>query len=225
MNSDWYIAVLEEYKSLRSEAVTARDAQLSVLRLGVALVAALIGLGVTLRSENFLGGILLSIVVPVFVILTFELWIGEIQRSVRAGAVVAAIEERLANIFRHEGLAPPMGWELWLRSRPHNPSWPDSPRASQQQRDSVIRALVISGFLFFIALGSCILGIHFLWHDKYRAATYITGSVVGIGLVLLVVRAFFAMRGIRHRDAVPSSDELWPAAAALANLPQNVPAL
>lgn len=200
---------MEEYKSLRAEAVTARDAQLSVLRLAVPLLAALIGLGVTLRAESFLGAFLLSIVVPVIVILTFELWIGEIQRSVRAGAVVGAIEERLRKVFAESGLAPPMGWELWLRNAAPG-IWPNMNRTSQQERESVIRALIISGFLLLIALGSYGLGLHFLWHQEYKTLMYVTAGAVGVGLLLLGVRIYYAVRGLIHRNEIPNPQELWP---------------
>lgn len=177
------------------------------------LLAALIGLGVTLRSESFLGAFLLSVVVPVIVILTFELWIGEIQRSVRAGAVVAAIEDRLRSIFADSGLGPPMGWELWLRSAAPG-IWPNPNKTSQQERDSVVRALIISGFLLFIALGSYGLGLHFFWHDKYRTLMYVTAAVVGVSLLLLGVRIRFAVRGLIHRNEIPRQQELWPETSA-----------
>lgn len=210
MDGDWYKAVLEEYKSLRSEAVTARDAQLLVLRLGIALIAALIALGVGLRTENFIGGVLLGIVVPVMTGLTFELWIGEIRRSVRAGAVVAAIEKRLGEHFRGSAFGPPMGWEMWLRRRPpKGDGWPSKFAKSQQEHDSVVLALVISGFLLIVSVGSCALGIHFLWHEKYRSLTYVAGSVMAAGHILLMVRAYYAVHGIRLRDAPPNPANVW----------------
>jgi hypothetical protein len=206
MDSDWYTAVLEEYKSLRAEAVTARDAQLSVLRIGVALIAGLIALGATLRNEEFLGGLLLSVIVPILVILTLELWIGEIQRSVRAGAFVAAIEHRLALLFAEKDLDPPLAWETWLRNKSDASGIAVT---SQQQKDSLVRSLVISGFLFLVAGGSCGLGLHFLWHHEYRSMTYAVGISVGISLVLLLVRAGFAVNGIKRRESAPDSGKVW----------------
>lgn len=209
MDDYWFRSMIEEYRSLRSEAVKAREAALRTLQLGVALVAALVGLGVTLRSEKFLGGGLLSVVVPVMVGFTFELWIGEIRRSVRAGAIVAAIEQRLAQYFKDDSLGPPMGWETWLR-RPAKNSYPvvDEGR-SQQEHDSLVLALAISAFLFIVALGSCVLGLHFMWHDKYSGATEVVGVVIGVGLILLVVRAYFAVHGIKLRDKPPDPSTVW----------------
>lgn len=209
MDDYWFRSMIEEYRSLRSEAVKAREAALRTLQLGVALVAALVGLGVTLRSEKFLGGGLLSVVVPVMVGFTFELWIGEIRRSVRAGAIVAAIEQRLARYFKEDPLGPPMGWETWLRRPASNDGNPIDEGRSQQEHDSLVLALAISAFLFVVALGSCVLGLHFMWHDKYRGATEVVGVVIGVGLILLVVRACFAVHGIRLRDKPPEPGNVW----------------
>lgn len=212
LNPEWYTAVLEEYKSLRSEAVTARDAQLSVLRLAVPLLAALIGLGVTQKDESFIGPLLLSVVVPSIVILTFELWIGEIQRSVRAGSVVAAIERRLGDVFESHHLGPPMGWEQWLRI-PAKGGWPNIAKSSQQQHDSVVRVTVISVFLLVLAGCSLVLGLHFLWHNKYETLMWVNLVLVAGSIFFLIGRVIFAVFGIRSRDTVPDREEIWPAKA------------
>jgi hypothetical protein len=222
MDEYWYKTAIEEYRSLRSEAVKTREAALSTLQLGVALVAALVGLGVTLRSEKFLGAGLLSVVVPVMVGFTFELWIGEIRRSVRAGAIVAAIEQRFAQYFKDDPLGPPMGWETWLRRPASNGGYPVTKGRSQQEHDSLVLALAISAFLFVVAAGSCVLGLHFMWHAKYDGATEVVGIAMGVGLILLVVRAGFAVHGIRLRDNPPRPRDVWrfeehPAQTAGAN--------
>jgi hypothetical protein len=210
VNSEWYNAVFEEYRSLRAEAVSARDAQLSILALAIPLLAALLGLGVSLREESFLGGFLLSIIVPVVVFITFELLIGEIRRSIRAGAVVAAIEGRLGDVLGEPGVGPPMGWERWLRRPLSGGSWPYREKASQQKRDSVVRALVISLLLFFIAGGGYGLGLHFLWHYGYGTTAGIVAAAVGALLIVLVVRIAYAVRDLESRDAPPSAADVWP---------------
>ncbi len=206
---NWYSAVLEEYKSLRSEAVTARDAQLATLRIAVPLLAALIGLGATLRDQSFVGGLVLSVAVPLVVFLTSEMLIGEINRSLRAGAAVAAIEQRLDDLFRGYEPGPPMGWERWLRRRAE-PTWGIRRRLSQQERESVVRALVISAFLLLVALGSYIVGLHFMWHNDCRTAMYITGASLGALFIAYGIRAFVGVRNIRDRHEVPPVGEIWP---------------
>lgn len=206
---DWYLGVLEEYRSLRTEATTARDAQLSILRLAVPLLAALIGLGVSLRNgESLVAGLLLLAAVPAIAALTFEMWLGEIQRSVRAGSVVGAIEQRLGELFKGRADGPPMGWELWLR-RPDHPPYPKPPSPSQQQHDSVVTAMVISAFLLLVALVSAALGFYFLRHNDYSAVSYAVGGTVVVSLLALVERARRAVRGLRHRNNVPKPADVW----------------
>lgn len=212
MDDQWFTAAIEEYRSLRSEAVKAREAQLRVLQLGVALIAALVGLGVGLRSEKVLAGLFLSVVVPVMVGLTFELWIGEIRRTVRAGAFVAAIEKRLALCFSDHALGPPMGWETWLRRKARRQtSWPGGERIahSQQEHDSLILALVISGFLLVVGIGSFATGLHFLWDAREKSLTYAVAAASGLLFIALFIRAYFAVHGIRLRDEAPLPQEVW----------------
>lgn len=210
LSPGWYTAVIEEYKSLRAEAVTARDAQLSVLRLSIPLLAAVIGLGVTLRNDSFIGAMLLSAVVPAIAVWTFELWIGEAHRSVRAGSVVAAIEARLAKLFEPSGVGPPMGWEMWLRKPAKEDGWPYGVKHSQQQRDSMVRIGVISFLLLVLLIGSVVLGLHFLWHNNYETAMWINIGLVAVGLIAMSVRFVAAVRGLRQRDCSARIDDVWP---------------
>jgi hypothetical protein len=212
IQSEWYSAVLEEYKSLRSEAVTARDAQLATLRVAIPLLAALIGLGSALRSQSFVGGLVLSVAVPLIVFLTSEMLIGEINRSLRAGAVVGAIERRLADLFDGYEPGPPMGWERWLRSQADDKPWGVRQRLSQQERDSLVRVLVISAFLLLVALGSYVVGLHFMWHDNCLTVMYITGSLMGAIFVAYGIRVYVGILAIRARHEIPPVSEIWPGA-------------
>lgn len=235
LDRQWYAAVLEEYKSLRAEAVTARDAQLSVLRLALPLIAALVGIGVSQKEEDeLLAGILLSIV-PVIVGLTFELWLGQVQRTIRAGSVVAAIEKRLGTAFWSdepgaEPLRPPMGWEQWLRRPGKPPSskrWLRRPRKrkrsrlSHQQRESTTSAAVTFAFLFVSAVGSLALGGSFLYHPDEPTLVSVVLAVGAVSIVYLPVRALLAVRGLRRRELIPLAAEVWPKGARWTEQPRS----
>jgi hypothetical protein len=215
MNPDWFSAVLEEYRSLRAEAVTARDAQLSILRLALPVLAALIGVGVSLKNDDrLLAGVLLSIALPVIFVLTFELWLGQVQRSIRAGNVVAAIEQRLADLFRGEqyngaSLSPPMGWEQWLRRR-DGPTW--RPNLSQQQWESTLGAALIFIFLFIAAVVSYGLGVSFLAERSDKTAMHVAIVTAFLTFGYLIGRARVAIRALGRKETVPSAEEIWPAA-------------
>jgi hypothetical protein len=210
LSQQWLGAVLEEYKSLRAEAVTARDAQLSVLRLALPLLVALIGIGVSQKKEDeLLAGVLLTIV-PVIVGLTFELWLGQVQRTIRLGSVVAAIERRLAELPSDDGaggadLGRPMGWELWLRRSDGS----GSPFGlSPQQRESTVSAAVTFTFFVILAGGSLALGVVFLF-DHDNTVGFISLGMVPLVIGYLFVRVRFAVLGLRDRESVPAVGELW----------------
>jgi len=117
--ADWFTASLEEYKTLREESQAALDRQLSIVRFGVLVVGTLIGLGLKTRHDAFIGALVLTVFVPMSVYLVLSMYLAEVERSVRAGAVVAAIECKLGLSSSHE--RPPIGWERWLRGL--TPTW------------------------------------------------------------------------------------------------------
>ena len=207
--ADWYGSVLEEYKSLRAEATSARDAQLAVLRLALPTLVALMGVGVSLREAELLGPFLLAFLVPISAIFTFELWIDELQRSVRAGAVVGAIELRLSDLFSKNEIAPPLGWELWLRT-------PDDRRrfkaVARQHRETMLRVLTISMFLAVIAAVGFGLGIHFWPTDSATGKTLVV-TLVGLGFLVFAARIVHAVSTLRHYQEVPACEEIWPVAS------------
>lgn len=210
LNSQWYTAALEEYKSLRAEAVTARDAQLSILRFSLPLLVALIGIGVSQKKEDELLASVLLVIVPVIVGLIFELWLGQVQRTVRAGSVVAAIERRFARLLggcaiEGEPLGWPMGWELWLRRSDDRPS---RLGVSSQQRESTVSALVTFIFLLILAVGSLILGIIFLFGHN-EAAGFVSLTMFPVVIVYLLVRVQPAVRELRARETVPAAEDIW----------------
>lgn len=211
LNPQWYGAVMEEYKSLRAEAVTARDAQLSILRLALPLLVALIGIGVSQKKEDeLLAGILLTIV-PIIVGLTFELWLGQVQRTIRSGSFVAAIERRLGDLLGAETssdgmpLGSPLGWELWLR-RPDGDG--NLFGRSPQQRESTESAVVTFSFFVILALGSLALGVVFLFDYGTTTGTISLGMVPLVASYLLI-RVRFAVLGLRDPEREPDVREIW----------------
>lgn len=207
---EWFAALLEEYKSLRTEALTARDAQLSILRVAVPLLAALIGLGVSvsLKDKSAVGGLVLSVSVPLVVALTFEMWNAEVKRSVRAGSFVAAIEHRLGDTFDRLPLDWPVAWESWLR-RNSMPPHGEKVKRSRQQRDSAESAAIIFIFLLVVAFISYALGLYFLVKDDHATVALVTGGVMLAGFVAMPVRAVRVAKGIERLNEIPDPSEIW----------------
>lgn len=191
ISGEWLRAVLGEYKSLRDEAVAARDAQLAVLRFGVAIIGALVALGLAGREqEPELSGVMLCVLVPAVIFFVVELWVGEIQRSNRAGSFVATIERELARYFkdsRNGSYRPPMGWENWLRRD----------GSGEYKRANNVRALVVSALFLFFMGGSYLVGLGVLREkhlDSYVAACTVAAVVI---LASLLVRATYVIGQIR----------------------------
>jgi len=201
--SDWLGMVLEEYKSLRTEAMAARDAQLAVLRFGVAIVGVLVALGIALRDEEgALAGAFLCLIVPSVIFFVLELWVGEIERAIRAGSFVAAIEERLALHFQDQAESAPMGWEIWLRQSVEG-------KRSEHTAASVGRTLVIFA-LFVVFMGGSAAAGAFALNDHGMDTLFwlfLMGAVEI--LIVMAVRARFVYRRLRKLDAPPSLDNVW----------------
>ena len=206
-NGGLFDTIVEEYKSLRQEALSAREAQLSVLRFGVAILGVVAGVAVTEREDDVLSGILLGAVAPFIVLFTLEVWVAEVERSVRAGAFIASIERRVAKYFPDD--SAPMGWENWLRRRR---DWSQKSvvvvaTTSEQNRASIGRGVWIILFLVTVYVICWIGGSRSL--DEHASYDIIFWGGLG-GLVLMVVRVLFVLRGMVKRDQPPPIEQAWP---------------
>lgn len=200
MESDWLTAVLEEYRSLRTEAIAAREAQLAVLRFGAANLAVLVAAALSLRNkETVFAAAILSLIVPGVVFFVIEIWLGEIERTIRAGNFVAAIERRLAEHFRNTD--PPMAWEIWLRKGPKG-------QPSAPQRAAVVRASII--FLSFIILsfGSAAAGASTL--NDHDTELWLFSFGTALIVMLLIARSVLVIRRLRDETSNPPGPEaIW----------------
>jgi hypothetical protein len=144
MPVDWIEAALEEYRSLRDESLQAIDRQVRVLGLGTTASGIVLGLGIKAGLSSSTAFALLVGFAPLLALLVCVLWLGEMERMVRAGAQIALIEQRISR--RIDPDDPPLSWETSLRS--HQPS--------RRRILSVYRA--IFGILGLIAATSSVLG-------------------------------------------------------------------
>ena len=201
--SDWLTVVLEEYKSLRAEAVAARDAQLAVLRFGVAIVGVVAAIGVSLRDrESVLAGAMLCVIVPGIVLFVVELWMGEIERTIRTGNFIAAIELQVSQHFQGRSVAPPMAWEGWLRRR-------DGDQPSAQQRASFVRTVVILCLFLSVSIGSCTAGEFFMGSGNV-IELWLFPFVTAVVLGSLITRVVFVYRRLRAESNKPlDPQEFW----------------
>ncbi|HKP91933.1 MAG TPA: hypothetical protein VJT75_18340 [Thermoleophilaceae bacterium] len=207
----WLDAVFEEYRTIRAEASPARG---SVLRFGFTILGAVIGLGVSLREKGILGGVILAGVVPFLVVFTLEFWISEVERSVRAGAFVAAIEKRLEKFFHPR--PRPAGWENWLRldrpTRRARRAWfvPQLGTDSEHPPAWFFRGFVVLVVLAFAYGVSVATGLHYLWHLDHRTWFWVCAGLAASILLFVVWRVVFALTSINERDKPPDPEVVWP---------------
>lgn len=223
-SSEWYAAALEEYKTLREESLSAVDRQQSIVRFGVALVGTLIGLGIRAQYDTYVGSLVLTIFVPIVVYLILALWLGEVERSVRAGAVVAALECKLGLELAEPRVV--LGWERWLRGL--GPPLRADQSATQQVKNLpqgkqlFARIRVVVTFFLFLTPGviSAWIGDHTLLscdtHDPslgdhcYPVFAKVALAFDVAMLVAIAGGFVWALRHVEELRKPPPVDEVWP---------------
>lgn len=112
---DWIAVAMEEYKTLRQESQAAIDRQERVLASGTAVTALVLGVGANAARGSTVSIVLLLVLAPLLACLVTIMWLGEVERMLRAGAYVSLIEQRVNSEFH--GGKPALGWESFLRRR------------------------------------------------------------------------------------------------------------
>jgi hypothetical protein len=108
--------LLEEYKTLRQEILTAMSNRNSILSFGQASIGAVFTASIIsykTTSYSLLSSLSLIFVVPTVVSFVLFMWIGEYQRMQRAGKFLVELEERINGECKQMLLS----WETSLRSK------------------------------------------------------------------------------------------------------------
>ena len=107
----WLSAALEEYKSLRTESLTAMANQQSTLRYGTTAVGITLGLAMNAQQAEARFWAF-SCLIPVLALVFFALYAIEFGRMVRVGRYIDALEAKINLLF--PDMPHPLGWEKWL---------------------------------------------------------------------------------------------------------------
>lgn len=111
----WIEVVIEEYKTLREESLTAMQLQQAVLRYGVAIVGLLTVTAFHLWSDRLLSGAVLFVFVPLVSYLILIIWMGEVARMMRVGWFLRELEDKINKHFPNN--KPALTWENFLRDK------------------------------------------------------------------------------------------------------------
>lgn len=110
---DWLKVLLEEYKALRAEIVAALQLQQQVVAFGVTVLAGVSAVSAAILKDDPLAAMLVGSLSPAIALALLLVWLGELERMVRAGTWVALLERRVGLLF--PDLPSPLGWESALR--------------------------------------------------------------------------------------------------------------
>lgn len=102
--------MVEEYRTVRQEALQSLSSQQTVLQFGLGTVGVLTGLALQLREDVTLAAVIFMGAVPLFAAFAVVMWAGEVERMVRAGAHLRAVEARVNECFSDL----PLRWETEL---------------------------------------------------------------------------------------------------------------
>lgn len=112
---DWISVVMEEYKTLRAESLTAIQMQQSVLRFGAAILGIVLATGINVWDKPLLTSFIFLFLTPAISYLLIIVWMGEVERMVRAGKFLVLIEEKVNTVFGRTQKA--LEWESWLHTK------------------------------------------------------------------------------------------------------------
>jgi hypothetical protein len=174
IEGQWLTVALEEYKALRAETLAAIDRQQRVAGSGFAIAGVLLGIGAGAKPGSLLQAVLLAGLMPVMTAFVVVVWLGEVERQVRAGSYLAELEARVGARFDE----PPLRWESELRrTRPAGP-----------HILNVYRSLV--AILLVIGLGGAIIAVVGL--HSHGTALQVAVALADAGVLFVAVRLYFA---------------------------------
>jgi len=195
--SSWIATALEEYRSLRQESLQAIDRQQRILGLGTATTGLLVGLGVKAPEGGSVQATLCMVLVPLIASLVCVVWVGEMERMVRAGAHLALLERRISR--RAEDTEAPLDWEGTLRREPRG----------RQRILPVYRA--VFAVLLILATVSAGVGAEGLaGRGRWLAFTVLLAAnlVLALGLTRFYIGTEFRLRALGGRrwtaDTLPA---------------------
>lgn len=155
MKEDWFIPLLEEYKTLRTESLESMKGQQSTLRVGAATVGVVIAAGFNVWDKPLLPDLVFLLFTPFICYLSLVIWIGEVARMMRAGYYLSKIEQKVNSCFQNEENI--IFWENWLRAK-------DTKGKTPQMK---LNYLAIIALFFSTAFASIIIGNNRIWKEMF----------------------------------------------------------
>ena len=115
--------MLKEYETLREEVLAAMSSRNSILSFGLAIIGAIFTASIATHTQigySILASYLLILAVPSVTNCVLFMWLGEYQRSQRAGKFLVGLEKRINAKAQEELLT----WETLLREQLRHMKYP-----------------------------------------------------------------------------------------------------
>jgi Zn-dependent protease with chaperone function len=194
---------MEEYRTVRQEELVALQSQISTLRYGVTGCVVLIGVAAQQHADKYLGWAIALALVPLVVLFSAVIWMGEYERMARAGHYISGLEGRINDMVAN-GAWRPLRWETWLREG-----------GNMQSRivGGHHRYLTIACVFIAFQVASVAMGLHFYWHQhaKDPSREWLIPIAVAVNAgILLTLLGYFRSSYERLRDyTVEPEEHTW----------------
>jgi len=115
--TDWLDVVLTEYTALRSEVLRAMETQQTSLSFGAATIGILAAGGFNAWEHEVPAVVVFLAGIPTLSGLVVLVWLGELTRMQRAGAMLFELERKVNDELESAGKGKALSWETALRER------------------------------------------------------------------------------------------------------------
>jgi hypothetical protein len=201
MSDEWITVALEEYRTLRQEALAAIEQMQRTLQIGLVAIGVLTAFAVDAVNQGAGVQVGLAIGTPVVAALVVALRLDELHRAVDAGAQVAVLEQKIGLRLGEGG-----------RSRDRDPlMWESRVQEEFTSREDQIRHGVIAAILFAATAPAALLGL--LKFAKHHDQWVLVASAIALVLAVTFAYQSYMLGKVRtrHEEALAEMDRLRPA--------------
>lgn len=119
----WLDTVMEEYRALREEVLRSMETQQASLSFGAVTIGILAAGGFNAWEHDVPTVLVFILGIPTMSGLVALIWLGELTRMQRAGAMLLEIELKVNSELESVGKGSALSWETALRERNWKLAW------------------------------------------------------------------------------------------------------
>jgi hypothetical protein len=170
--------ILEEYKTLRQESLNAINNRVVIFGWSFTALTIITSAAVVSTLPIVVICLILGFAVPLLAKFIIYVWLGEYERSQRAGAFIRVLETRINKQIGQTALT----WENHLRGRGER-----SDRRISQPYLFAVSALELLGYI------SELLAMYYAWQSLIRTDGWVMIPVFGVLILITEILSWFAI--------------------------------